>query len=327
LQTFSSYFNDWLFGANGYYSSIEQVGAKGDFVTSVTTSGFFGATVANYFLKRIKDGFFSVDDVWFVELGANRGLAIKDVIRFIAGEEPELIKELRFCAIEPLSADELKQNLKDFDFGQKELKVVHSLSEICAKEAFIFANEVLDCQPCELLYNGKFATVLDNKIEFNTNDKTRLEYASKYDITKGEVPVGVDIFAKQFCGIKSEILFFDYGQNFARNDFSIRVYKNHKTNPLFEFENLEEFFAKSDITYDVHFGIWQDEFEKLGFRAQKLKNQSRALIDFGIDALIGKMLACVDEKTAFEQLRRIKTLIAPEGFGERFKLLHLRSGK
>ena len=32
---FSTYFNDWLYGQDGYYSNYKQIGKDGDFLTSV----------------------------------------------------------------------------------------------------------------------------------------------------------------------------------------------------------------------------------------------------------------------------------------------------
>lgn len=321
MQKFNEYFNDWLFGDSGYYSKNNQVGAQGDFVTSVTTSSFFGATIANYFLSQIKSKKLGKDCA-FVELGSNRGLALKDAIRYIASIEPDILPYISFYGVEPLFNDKLENELKNFNFGQKSLKIVKNIAEIDTKEAFIFANEVLDCLPCELLYKEKFASVNAHKIEFNRDDAQLLEYAKKFNILKGEVPINIDSFAKQFEHLKCEILFFDYGQMYARNDFSIRVYKNHKTEPLFALQNLDDYFKNSDLTYDVNFEIFKYEFEKLSFKSS-FKTQARALIDFGLDGIIKQMLESVDDKTAFAQLARVKMLIAPDGFGERFKLLHL----
>jgi SAM-dependent MidA family methyltransferase len=58
---------------------------------------------------------------------------------------------------------------------------------------------------------------------------------------------------------------FDYGELSARSDFSIRVYQEHQTFPLFdEALNRSEAFGKTDITYDVNFTHVKEAYEALG---------------------------------------------------------------
>ena len=40
---FKNYFEEWLYGENGYYSNYKQIGKDGDFFTSVSTSSFLVA--------------------------------------------------------------------------------------------------------------------------------------------------------------------------------------------------------------------------------------------------------------------------------------------
>ena len=42
---FSSYFNNWLYGDDGYYSNYKTIGKEGDFYTAVSSSKFFGGTI------------------------------------------------------------------------------------------------------------------------------------------------------------------------------------------------------------------------------------------------------------------------------------------
>jgi len=45
---FSTYMNEWLYGEEGYYKNFKAIGKSGDFYTAVSTSSFFGASIANY---------------------------------------------------------------------------------------------------------------------------------------------------------------------------------------------------------------------------------------------------------------------------------------
>ena len=48
---FSKYMNQWLYGENGYYATYKSIGKEGDFYTAVSTSKFFGGTIANHIVK------------------------------------------------------------------------------------------------------------------------------------------------------------------------------------------------------------------------------------------------------------------------------------
>jgi len=47
---FSKYMNEWLYGEEGYYKNFKAIGRSGDFYTAVSTSSFFGASIAKTLL-------------------------------------------------------------------------------------------------------------------------------------------------------------------------------------------------------------------------------------------------------------------------------------
>ena len=54
---FNQYFNEWLYGDNGYYSNYKVIGKHGDFYTSVSTSKFFGGSIGKRVVEIIEEGF------------------------------------------------------------------------------------------------------------------------------------------------------------------------------------------------------------------------------------------------------------------------------
>ena len=76
--------SQWLYGSDGYYSKIGQIGKSGDFITSVSVSKFFGGTIANKFVKLVRDGKLPKNSV-VCEFGANSLYAVKDFASFVAG--------------------------------------------------------------------------------------------------------------------------------------------------------------------------------------------------------------------------------------------------
>jgi len=47
--------HEWLYGNDGYYKNFKTIGKEGDFYTAVSTSRFFGASIANYFYKLLQE--------------------------------------------------------------------------------------------------------------------------------------------------------------------------------------------------------------------------------------------------------------------------------
>ncbi|WP_281950991.1 SAM-dependent methyltransferase [Nitrosophilus kaiyonis] len=324
MVRFSKFMQEWLYAYDGYYANFKAIGKEGDFYTAVSVSKFFGGAIANHLIKLIENGVLSKDCAIF-EIGAHQGYLLADIIEFIYTLKPELLKTLSFNIIEPF--ENLRKTQEEYfkqSFGDV-IKLNHykSLKEVNKKEAFVVANEIFDAFPCELIFKGKMAYVDDFKIVWKEMNKNIEKIASKYHQIKGEVAIGYEEFAKDMANAfeKCYFLTFDYGDLEVREDFSIRVYKEHKVYPLFDEElNLKEVYKKSDITYDVNFSYLIDSFENAGFKKDSFKTQLVALVDFGILDL----LEIVKEKKGFNaylrEANKVKTLINPTMMGERFKM-------
>lgn len=319
--------NEWLYGEGGYYKGVGQVGGRGDFLTSPSVSMFFGGAIANKFVSLVQSGKLPADAV-VCEFGANSLYALKDFASFLAGLAPHLLESVKFVIVErqPDVAEFQKKELKEF-FGDVEFEIVSELKGFEDRAAFVFANEIFDAFPCELLFDGKTAVVKNDKVEFDGVGE-ELNDAKRLGIEKGELAVGYDEFAQMLYGSfqKSYFVTFDYGQEYPRNDFSIRVYKEHKTEPLFAIEELGAYFKSSDITYDVNFGHLKEAFGRAGFEFGEYKRQASALVDFGMLELLETYLAKAGESAYAKELAKAKALISPEGFGERFKMISFEKG-
>ncbi|EJF06847.1 hypothetical protein ThvES_00010530 [Thiovulum sp. ES] len=316
---------EWLYGKNGYYTKFREIGKAGDFYTAVSSSQFFGGAIANEIIKIVESGKFS-EKVLICEIGAHKGYLIDDIISFIFTLRPELLKTVSFAVIEKFEDIQKKQaQFWKESFGDEvKIQIYSSLSELNSKETIFVANEIFDAFPTELFYKGKIASFVNGKIEFDTVDENISEIAKNLGKDRGEIPVGFRDFAKELSqsSEKFEFITFDYGDLEARPDFSIRIYHKHKVFPLFE-ENLdfEEFFGKSDITFDVDFNFLQKEFQKEGIETLEFKTQMRALIDFGLIELLEILKKNTNEKAYNSELNRVKILIDPSFMGERFKMI------
>ena len=325
---FNKYMNEWLYGKNGYYTAYKEIGKSGDFYTSVSTSKFFGGSVAKHIISLVDEGFLAKDGV-VCEIGAHHGYFLADIIEFIYTLRPKLLDSLRFVIIERFeNLREFQKNYFRESFGDAiSLQHYTSLSELKCENAFFIANEIFDAFGCELYYKGKTARVEGHKIEFDVDDEWVKSKAQKYHKDRGEIAVGYEEFAKEMalsCK-KFEFMSFDYGEMQARPDFSIRVYKNHEVIPLFD-ENikLDELFGKTDITYDVTFAHVRDAYEEAGVKFLELKAQMVALVDMGIMELLEILKENVDDKIYKQELEKVKILIMPNLLGESFKMIRFR---
>lgn len=339
MVKFSEYMNQWLYTNDGYYAKHKDIGKEGDFYTAVSSSMFFGGSIANKFLTTLQEGFLS-ENATVVEIGAHKGYLLADIVQFIYTLKPELLKTLTFVIVEPFEENQ-KAQLKYFEesFGDS-VKLLHvkSPKELTCKEAFIVANEIFDAFTCNVIYNDKMLYMYDDKPEFKELDVEVKNIADKYNITKGEVAVGYEDFAKDLAlhVNKYEFVTFDYGDKKAREDFSLRIYDNHKVYPFFaltdlvkdeelkEKISLAELFAKSDITYDVNFDHLIGAFEQSGATLHDYSSQMKALIDFGLIDLLDMMQKNTNEDNYNKELNRVKTLIDPAFLGERFKMACFR---
>ena len=332
-QRFSEYFQNWLYDKNGYYANYKEIGKDGDFYTSVSTSSFFGGTIGKRVVDIIKKGELPKNTT-ILEIGAHHGYLLADIIQFIYTLRPELLKTLNFAIVEKF--DNLKKKQKEYlhnSFGDT-IKITHynDINEVKLNHAFIVANEIFDAFPCELVLTLdekiKIAQVKNHKIEFEEcEDKVILDHCEKYKISKGEIAVGYEEFAKTVCSNikKFEFVTFDYGDNYPRNDFSTRVYSKHKVFPIFDKElKLNELYEKSDITFDVNFKHLADCFKNQNIKSIEYKTQMLTLVEFGIIDLLEILKKNSDETSYLRESQKAKMLLEPTGMGDRFKTLMVK---
>ena len=327
-KPFSKYMTEWLYGEDGYYATYKNIGKSGDFYTAVSTSKFFGGTIAKHIISLVDEGFLEKDAV-ICEIGAHHGYFLADVIEFIYTLRPELLSTFKFVIIErfdDLQAHQRKYFEESFD-NVVSLTHYKSLSELKCENAFFIANEIFDAFPCELYFKGHTARVEGHEIHFDVDNDWVKFKADKYFKDRGEIALGYEEFANEMglSAKKFEFISFDYGEMQARPDFSIRVYAKHEVIPFFDDKiEREALFAKSDITYDVTFEHVKDAYEDAGVTFVELKTQMVALIDMGILDLLEMLKEKVEEKVYKQELEKAKMLIMPNFLGERFKMVKFR---
>jgi SAM-dependent MidA family methyltransferase len=325
---FSEYMGQWLYGEEGYYKDFKTIGKEGDFYTAVSTSSFFGASIANYFYTLLQEGKADKNG-WLIEIGAHQGYLLCDMIQWLYTCDTSLVKTLKFGIVERQSGVQEAQLAYIKERFGDDIQITHfkDIAEVNVDYAFVVANEIFDAFACELLKDEKIAKVKEHNIVWEEAPAKMLAWAKGHLLRQGEVAVGYETFAKQMAkGItKCDFVSFDYGEKYVRNDFSIRVYRKHETFPLFdEALCLSESYKKDDITYDVNFGHVSEAFEGANFEEVIYETQARALIRFGIIDILEQFSKQTTPAKYASQADKIKTLIAPTMMGDRFKMVHYR---
>ena len=325
---FSEYMNEWLYGEQGYYRHFKAIGKEGDFYTAVSTSSFFGASIANHFYKLIKEN--KADrDGWLIEVGAHQGYLLCDMIQWLYTCDPTLVQTLKFGIVERQPEVRKAQLAYIASRFGDDVQVEHfnDIADVKAEYAFVVANEIFDAFPCELYKDEKIATVEEHQIAWEDAPEEMRSWAKAHYLQTGEIAVGYETFAQEMAnGMKRcDFVTFDYGEKYVRNDFSIRVYRKHETFPLFdESLDLADSFQKDDITYDVNFAHVLEAFEAAGFKEEAYETQARALIRFGLIDILEQFAKQTSQANYLREADKIKTLISPTMMGDRFKMIHLK---
>ncbi len=342
VMKFSQYMQEWLYAKDGYYASFRAIGKGGDFYTAVSSSMFFGGSIAKRFIASVEEGFLP-SDTTIIEVGAHQGYMLADIVQFIYTLKPSLLQTLSFVIIEPQKENrEAQIAYFQESFGDLvTLTHVDTFDALSLESAFIVANEIFDAFSCELIKEDTMLYMQEGVPRFGEQDEITKRLAQKYGIKKGELSVGFESFAASMAKAikKFEFVSFDYGDKEKRTDYSIRIYHKHQSYPFFALtdfvkdENekpkdvsLASLFKKSDITYDVNFTHLIDAFEGAGVRCESYKTQLALLVEFGIIELLDMLLQNSDEKTYNAEMNRAKVLIDPSFMGERFKGVVFRKG-
>ena len=320
--------NEWLYGEEGYYKNFKAIGREGDFYTAVSTSPFFGASIANYLWQKIQAGEIG-REILLLEIGAHQGHLIGDMIQWLYTCDPTLIESMRFAIVERQpEVREAQQRYFAERFGSDvAVEQYASLEALDETYAFVVSNEIFDAFPCELIRDGEIAVLDGHHIRWKEAPGSLMEKVKTYRQVKGEVAVGYEDFANEIAASfkHCDFLSFDYGEKYVRNDFSIRIYKKHETFPLFDEDViLEEVFKKSDITFDVNFEQVMEAFGDAGFETVHYETQARALVRFGLIDMLEAFARQTTQEIYLREVDKVKTLIAPTVMGDKFKLIHFR---
>ena len=333
----------------GYYEQQkDNIGRRGDFITSVSTGELFGQLLAFQFaewLEEIKTLNPQLSTFNLIEAGAHDGKLAKDILTWFQLQRPKLFEQIEYIILEPsaLRREWQKETLKQFtpqvrwftDFENLKLKTQNS-----KRAGIIFSNELLDAFPVHRFgWNAKnknwfewgvavesekfaWAKMLKSKLDlpssiFHLPSSLLAVLPDGYTI---EISPAAENWWREAAGIlqRGKLLTIDYGFTAdelfspARPTGTLRAYfRHHATGDILA--NVGE----QDLTAHVNFSAIQKIGEEAGLKTENFCTQPQFLT---------QILAKTQKDKNFGELnasraRQFQTLTHPEHLGRAFRVL------
>ena len=323
----------------GYYErNRDNVGRRGDFITSVSTGSLFGELLAFQFAEWLAA--FPISNFQFpiVEAGAHDGKLAADILNWLARHRPELFAKIDYFILEPSSTRQQwqRETLKQFSnvrwfAGFDDLKLKTKNSKLTG---VLFSNELLDAFPVRrfgwdaraknwfewgvALAGEKFIWTKIQGSEFSVQ-RSALESVLPDGYIVEDSPAAENWWreaAEIFT--RGKLLAIDYGftadEQFspARVNGTLRAYHRHQVS-----DDLLANVGGQDLTAHINFSAIQKVGEDVGLKTEMLCTQPQFLTRILQKAVTEKSFASLDAK----QIRQFQTLTHPEHLGRAFRVL------
>jgi SAM-dependent MidA family methyltransferase len=140
----------------GYYEqNQDNVGRRGDFITSVSTGSLFGELLTFQFAEWLQESQIANYKSQIIEAGAHDGKLARDILNWLQTHRPKLFSEIEYGIIEPSERRQSwqRETLKQFSnvrwfAGFENLKLKTKNSKL---HGVLFSNELLDAFPVRRL--------------------------------------------------------------------------------------------------------------------------------------------------------------------------------
>lgn len=343
-MVFSRYMELCLYGTPGvagYYSGErQQFGKAGDFYTSSDVHAVFGRLLARQF-EQMWRAMGSPARLDLLEVGPGRGLFIQDVLDWSAKKFPHLAHALHVTLVE--TADALRAKLEERfreRIERRQVEIYPGFDEFRwqAENAIVFANELFDAMPVEVVSDkGQLYVDVEKGALVERFQPTTPEvhaYLDRFSIRPAEGErVEVNLEALRFVRKVTHhvqrgfCVFVDYGytrdeQLQGRHLDTLMTYRQHSagTNPY-------QAPGEQDITAHVNFTAIAETAREVGWEVFPLVTQSQFLMGIGEETQFAD--AFEDCKLPQEKAKvalQLKHLATPVGMGDVFHVLALARG-
>ncbi len=319
---------------HGYYSRARgQIGARGDFITSVSVGPMFGELLAFQFACWFEAEHKQESKFQIVESGAHDGQLAFDILEALEDQESVLFPQIEYWLVEPSPARRAAQQIGLGRFHN--VRWFETLADLPSRvRGVIFSNELLDAMPVHpFAWNAaarrweEMGVTLRGE-QFNW---TRLTHTnpSHPQLPDALLEVLPDGYVMDLCPaatswwreaaaalVSGKLMTIDYGGVLeellspARNTGTLRAYSGHRVGA-----DVLAHPGEQDITAHVNFTEIIRAGEAAGLRTETFTTQSQFLTENaralwkGIDSLPP------------QKVRQFQTLTHPEHLGRPFKVL------
>lgn len=336
--SFAEYMRECLYHpVHGYYSQPETR-RFGDYFTSVDVHPIFGRLLARQFAEMWRQ-LERPREFLLVEAAAGTGRLAGHILEFAQAQLPEFFGALNYVAVErsPARCDQLATHLSHFIRKGKcrpSIEIPVRVPEGC-----VFSNELLDALPVHRVLRQQGAlkeifVTTDGKVfseiphPLSTCAITDYFAAQQITFEEGQIAEA----GLEACDWISEIarrlergfvLTIDYGHEAAdlfdghHQSGTVLSYSKHQAS-----NNLYAAPGEQDLTAHVNFTALRQWGARQGLETLGLITQTAFLLALGKGNDFEDLYdAGMDESGRLRARLQLKTLIYPEGLGERFQVL------
>ncbi|MDQ2634521.1 MAG: class I SAM-dependent methyltransferase [Pseudomonadota bacterium] len=314
---------------DGYYTTREPFGVRGDFVTAPEVSQMFGELLGIWLAEAWRAAG-KPAPATIAEIGPGRGTLMKDIARTMRRIAPDLAARASFALVEasPRLASVQQQTLRD----SGPLFTWHpTLDTLPAAPLFIAGNEILDALPFRQFVRkgGKWlerAIGLDAEDAFQFGIGTASLAAESLPTAATDAPEGT-IFEiapareAMMSAIAGHIathggagLFFDYGHLEPGLGDTFQAVRKHKSEGVFDNP------GEADLTSHVDFSALAAIARSHGLEAH-MTTQAEFLLGMGLLDRAGRLGQAADGPARQKITADVERLAGPDQMGDLFKVL------
>lgn len=313
----------------GYYTTQEPFGLKGDFVTAPEVSQMFGELVGVWLVQAWRSAG-SPSPLTVAEIGPGRGTLMKDMVRTIGRIAPDLLEAAEFVLVEasPRLMEVQKHTLRGSGLTFSWLNALDVLPD---SPLLIVGNEIFDALPfCQFVRReGSWcerAIGLDDDGAFRFGIGTARLAEDALPERLRDAPEG-SIFEKSptrealMADIAARLarnggagIFFDYGHMEPGLGDTFQAVRDHKS------ESVLANPGKADLTSHVDFSALAAVARSLGLSAPMM-TQGEFLLAMGLLERAGRLGHDADAAMREQITADVERLAGPDQMGELFKVL------
>jgi NADH dehydrogenase [ubiquinone] 1 alpha subcomplex assembly factor 7 len=311
----------------GYYTRLDDIGAKGDFITSPEISQMFGELIGLW-IADMWTRMGSPDDAIIAELGPGKGTLMADALRAVQRAAPDLLAKCQLWLVEasPRLREIQGQRLEAYSPNWAE-----TVEDIPEQPVLLIGNEFLDALPVrQIVRRGD--SWLERAIGFDADDALAI-----VEITpQGEVPAELPPMAEgevlEISPARSAVgrtvaaqiavhggaaLLIDYGHELTVPGDTLQAMKAHRFHPILETP------GEADLTSHVDFAALARTASQDGLNILGPIGQRQFLLRLGIEARLAQLLKNAEPEVANGLTSGFRRLTDPSHMGHLFKVMCL----